>query len=710
MRPLRRLLSLAAVAALAAGVAAAPTSTAAVGIGEEFNATTPRQTPGLPDLDAIDPVKHSYDDAVVEHYQVPTRKNPPTCMPAVNIATCPDTVWIDVIRPDTDAKVPSIMMSSPYFNTLGRGYKEQCKSPHQSPPGGLPGSPGAPGLSGCTPNQTPFPEWYDEYFVPRGYAFVGMDLRGTRNTSGCQQYGDRDEVIDAVDVIDFIAEQPWSNGKVGMTGGSYDGTIANGAAAEAPISGRHPEALAAIIPIRSIDAWYDYHFFNGVQSSGHATTPALFTAALAAADLPNSGTDDPLYAFHLAERKACIATLGAVTDVGYAKPYQDADDAFWSERDFHKDAGGFRAATFVIHGLFDFNVKPHNAGYLWSALPPALPKRLLLMNSDHTDPRCDTAESCAASGHNMPVPFPDKFVELNHRWWLQFLKGVEAGATRTKVEVQQADGTFLSDTAYPSAGTKQVLALTTEGTLSPELGGDEGGTVAYADGPLAQGAPATVHFVSKPFAKATRLSGQLDLNLTVSTAGPDTGIAVTIADLGPDAPDDEASAEGSLLPPEAADAHTITYAWLRVFYRDSVHVGPERSVPSGGAPMTPNTATQVAFSSMHTDYTIPAGHRIRVSFNNSAGGIVASNTGQTVTLGTGAGASTVTLPIAGAGPKAPVPVPAPRPSTAPAPNPVPSAPPVPLPATGGGLPPTLLLITATLGVTVGVARRLHRAA
>ena len=698
MRALRRLLAVTATAALLGSVVAAPPSSAA--LGEEFTAQTPKQTPGLPDLDKIDPVKFSYDGALVEHYQVPTRKNPPTCNPAT-IATCPDTIWIDVIRPDTTTKVPAIMMSSPYFNTLGRGYKGQCKTPHQSPPGGTPGSPGAPGLSECAGSQTPFPEWYDEYFVPRGYAFVGMDLRGTRNSSGCQQYGDRDEVIDAVDVIDWIAEQPWSNGKVGMTGGSYDGTIANGAAAEAPISGKHPEALGAIIPIRAIDAWYDYHFFNGVQSLGHAATPALFTAALAALDTPNSGTDDPLYAFHLAERKACIATLGAATDVGYARPYQNADDPFWSERDFVKDAAGFKAATFIVHGLFDFNVKPHNAGYLWSALPPTLPKRMLLLNTDHTDPRCDSVEACTASGHDMPVPIPDKFVELTHRWWLQFLKGVEAGATRTAFEVQQRDGSFLAAPTFPSAGKPLPLQLTTEGGLSPDFGGDEGGSVSYADGPANQGAPAAAHFVSAPFPKATRLSGLIDFNLTVSTLGPDANITVTISDLGPGVGDDETSSERSMQVGDD-DAFTITYAWLRLFYRDSVKAGPERPVPSGGTPMTPNTPTQVSFSSMHTDYVIPAGHRLRVSFSNAAGGTVPSMTGQVVTLSTGAGASTVTLPVAGA--TQPVKT-GPRPApSAPPRAPVVTPRPDPLPATGGGLPPVILAAAATVGA-VALRRR-----
>ena len=175
------------------------------------------------------------------------------------------------------------MDASPYFNTMGRGWEGHCKTPTTA----LSTPTGTPGL-GCT-KQTAFPEYYDDYFVPRGYAVALMDLRGTRNTSGCQTYGDRDEVFDAVDVVDWLVEQPWSNGKVGLTGGSYDGTIATGVAVEQPISGKHKDAVGAVIPIRAIDRWYDYHFLNGVASSGHAATPDLFTTALAAGTNPNSG-------------------------------------------------------------------------------------------------------------------------------------------------------------------------------------------------------------------------------------------------------------------------------------------------------------------------------------------------------------------------------------------------------------------------------------
>jgi X-Pro dipeptidyl-peptidase len=625
--------TVALLAALAVAVTVVPSDAArkAPRATDDFTARTPVQTRGLPDLDRLDPVRYSYKDAVRQSVQVTARDG-------IN------QIWVDIIRPRTakGVKVPTIMMASPYFNTLGRGFKEQCKSPHQSPPGGLPTSPGAPGLSGCSAFQTPFPEWYDEYFVPRGYAFAAMDLRGTRNTSGCQTYGDRDEVFDAVDTVDWIASQSWSNGKVGMTGGSYDGTIAMGAAAEQPISGKHKSALAAVIPIRAIDAWYDYHFLNGVQSEGHRTTPALFTAALAAADTPNSGTDDPLFAAHLAERKACIATFGALTDAGYAAPYQSADSDFWKERDFRKDAKKVRAAVFWIHGLFDFNVKTVNAGNMWLSLPKSLPKKLWLMNADHADPRCATDESCAHGGHVMPYPFADKFIEANHRWWLQYLKGKSAGALSPRVEVQQSNGRWAASSSWPVSRSDLVLYPASKGRLVTRPTG-EGAQVQWNDNPSGQGAPESQVFTTAAFTKATRLSGQIEFALKYSTAGPDTTLAIRVDDLGPDGevtggPDD------TMYDGDDDGVFTVTYGWLHSLVRKSVKPrGP--STPVLGEPLTPGTAVVSRFPSLYTDYVVAKGHRLRFTFTNSIGGTVASNAGGVVTMYTGPKASSIRLPV-----------------------------------------------------------------
>lgn len=577
----------------------------------------------LPDMNKLDPVRYSLEDAIVEGVEVPSRNGI-------------DTIWVDIIRPKTASgvKLPVIMDASPYFNTLGRGWEGHCKTPTT----GLSTPTGTPGL-GCT-KQSPFPEYYDDYFVPRGYAVALMDLRGTRNTSGCQTYGDRDEVYDAVDVVDWLVEQPWSNGKVGLTGGSYDGTIATGVAVEQPISGKHKDAVGAVIPIRAIDRWYDYHFLNGVASSGHAATPALFTTALAAADNPNSGT--PRGGVATVQRKGCIATFGQATNAGYAPVYQEANNDFWTERDFAKDAAGTRTAFFLMHGLYDFNVKTNNVGQMWTALPKKAPKKMWLMNGDHVDPDVPDAETAQAGGHFLPFTFQQAYRTATHRWWAQFLKGLPAGALDTPtVEVQGDDGKWLGSRVWPIPSKDSVLHLTADGKATP--GAPAAGTVSWYDGEVVRSSPTSQAFVTAPVKKATRISGQVVFDLAYTLGGPDTTIAVRIDDLPPGVEDDAPVGDPILDgPPE--DAFTVSYGWARAAYRSTIE--PRGiSTPHGPEPVLPGESVRTAFGSLPLDFVVRPGHRLRFTFSASDGGTLAAETGGNVTLQLGKGLSTVRLPI-----------------------------------------------------------------
>ena len=580
-------------------------------------------TKKLPDMARLDPVRYSLEDAVVEGIEVPSRNGI-------------DTIWVDIIRPKTKpgVKVPTIMDASPYFNTMGRGWEGHCKTPTTA----LSTPTGTPGL-GCT-KQSAFPEYYDDYFVPRGYAVALMDLRGTRNTSGCQTYGDRDEVFDAVDVVDWIADQEWSNGKVGLTGGSYDGTVAIGAAVEQPLSGRHKDAVGAVIPIRAIDRWYDYHFLNGVPSSGHAATPALFTTVLAAGDNPNSGT--PRGAVAAVQRKGCIATFGQLTNAGYAPTYQDADAPFWSERDFAKDAAGTRSAFFLIHGLYDFNVKTNNVGQMWAALPKKAPKKLWLLNGDHVDPDTPDAETAQAGGHVLPFTFQSAYRTATHRWWAQFLKGLPAGALDTPAaEVQGDDGRWAGSRTWPVPGRDTVLSLTPDGTAVP--GTAAAGSVSWSDEPTGSMADGEQSFVTAPVKKATRLSGQVVFDLAYTLTGPDTTLAVRIDSLPPDAADDAPVGDTTLDGPQD-DVFTVSYGWARAAYRNSIE--PRGlSTPSGPEPVVPGETVRTAFGSLPLDFTLRPGHRLRFTFSAAEGGTVAAMTGGEVALQLGKGLSSVRLPI-----------------------------------------------------------------
>jgi len=92
-------------------------------------------------------------------------------------------------------------------------------------------------------------------------------------------------------------------------------------------------------------------------------------------------------------------------------------------------------------------------------------------------------------------------------------------------------------------------------------------------------------------------------------------------------------------------ALTVTYAWMRAWYRASVHERG-RSTPASGTPLTPGQPTLVKFPSLYVDYVVKAGHRLRFTLADSAFDSIAAETGGTVTMLTGATVSRLKLPVA----------------------------------------------------------------
>jgi putative CocE/NonD family hydrolase len=80
-------------------------------------------------------------------------------------------------------------------------------------------------------------------YTDAGYVFVLQDVRGKGRSQGFYQAFQND-VEDGYDSVEWAAAQPWSNGKVGMTGGSALGITANEAAMAAP-----PHLVAAYVVV-----------------------------------------------------------------------------------------------------------------------------------------------------------------------------------------------------------------------------------------------------------------------------------------------------------------------------------------------------------------------------------------------------------------------------------------------------------------------------
>ena len=168
----------------------------------------------------------------------------------------------DIIRPAEAAagnKMPAIIDPSPYYTTLCRGNEGQCMKD----------------FNGDGINDQ-WPLFYDNYFVPRGYAYVLAQMNGTGITqNGCPHHGGPTDIAGEKSVVDWLNGRvpgfssptresapkvaDWHNGSSAMIGKSYDGTLSNGVAATGV------EGLKTIVPISAISAWYNYSRTGGVR-------------------------------------------------------------------------------------------------------------------------------------------------------------------------------------------------------------------------------------------------------------------------------------------------------------------------------------------------------------------------------------------------------------------------------------------------------------
>jgi len=269
-------------------------------------------------------------------------------------------IAVEVMRDDAHRNAPVVLTYSPY-NVLGETR------------------------SGSLANDE-----LGQRLVKKGYARAVADVLGTRNSTGCWDYGGPKETQSGVDLVKFLARQSWSNGRVGMIGTSYDGTTANMVASQ----GAAVPELKAIVPIAAISRWYGYAYGDGVRYNLNSEVPTdegLDTPLgfdLGFARLPPTDTSDPAkFAQTLASRiNPCD------TQVHTEKGYDTSPDydAFWVERDYRRHADRFRAAVLVAHGWQDYNVKQEEGVALFEALPDDGPlKRMYVWQAPHDAPSGD---------------------------------------------------------------------------------------------------------------------------------------------------------------------------------------------------------------------------------------------------------------------------------------------------------------------------------
>lgn len=162
------------------------------------------------------------------------------------------TLYADVYRPpEPSAPVPTILCWSPFGKKFNGVMSLALMTPWNL--GIKSGT-----LSGLEKFEAPDPaDW-----VPRGYAIVNIDIRGTGDSEGTMVVLGSQEAEDGYDTIEALAEMPWCNGKVGLAGNSHL------AIAQWFIAALQPPHLTAIAPWEGCGDLYREQFARGGIYSG----------------------------------------------------------------------------------------------------------------------------------------------------------------------------------------------------------------------------------------------------------------------------------------------------------------------------------------------------------------------------------------------------------------------------------------------------------
>jgi len=116
-----------------------------------------------------------------------------------------------------------------------------------------------------------------EWFAARGYAFCRLDIRGTGSSPGTalDEYT-AEETRDGYDAVEWLAAQPWCNGRVAMWGISYGGFTA------IQVAKLRPPHLAAIVPFYATDDRYldDIHYRGGCVTASELSQYAVSQVAM----------------------------------------------------------------------------------------------------------------------------------------------------------------------------------------------------------------------------------------------------------------------------------------------------------------------------------------------------------------------------------------------------------------------------------------------
>ncbi|KZM69847.1 peptidase [Nocardia terpenica] len=410
----------------------------------------------------------------------------------------------------------------------------------------------------------------DWALVHAGYTLVQVDMRGTGASEGkWQVFGDR-EKLDAKEVIDWAARQPWSDGKVGLTGTSFTGISALEATAHTP------EALRAIFAgVPSTDV------FRDIAGAGGATGLGFLSFWLLGVDLVKNAPDlesvlsgrfDPAQQLQwLKDRLADPFTMLDVLAGAYGSTAWDhlppGTKAFLDpnspiRQGLKTDLSKVTMPTFVLDASFDiFGTTPMES---FEKVPLPLEQKKLIMGDGY-----HLFSGVAGFGH---PGMPPRVDVLQRAWFDKWLRGTDNGIDKySPLTVKRQGGGWETITQSPQAESDYRRMYLTDapsgtaghavadGSLSPRP--NPAGVHDFSVAPsllslcsrdmarITGGATSVIvactedsriwehsglAFTSGAVTAATQISGPIAVHLNVVHDAPDGYWVATVNDVAPD--------------------------------------------------------------------------------------------------------------------------------------------------------------------------------
>ena len=473
-----------------------------------------------------------------------------------------------------------------------------------------------------------FPSAYEAgvYFSRRGYVYVFQDVRGRHESDGRWEPFFDDE-RDGYDTVEWAARQPWSNGKVGMQGGSYLGQNQWRAAQAAPPS------LVTIFPsVASTSIYHDWITLNGAWrlSFNFGWGPVRQESRIM--QNPGAHTVDGLHAIHYEEVQRHLPLNTMQHLVGRrAKFYDDwlanpDYNAYWKPLNVEEMFAKIAVPVHTFGGWFDIFSQGTLRGYVGMSQKSATERS-----------RRGSNIVIGAWGHGSTqktgdVDFgPAAHVNehaLQLRWYDYWLKGIDNGlAAEPPVKLfVMGRNEWVLENEYPLARTEyrpfyfasdgKANSDRGDGVLTwqkpagpspadrfrydpndpvPSLGGNNCCGTPTPAGPRDQRPierrQDVLIYTSQPLLQEIEVTGPVKVVLHASSDAPDTDFVAKLVDVHPD-----------------GTSYNMAEGILRARYRDSV------AVPT---PLTRGKVYRFEIDMVGTSVAFLRGHRIRVHVTSS---------------------------------------------------------------------------------------------